>query len=221
LTESGVAHSGLTEFYNHTVISFTDPEGQSLWLVEAPGAPDGTPWDQSPVPPEHAIRGLFAVSLIVRHLEPTEFVLTEIMGYRRAAALVNTPEPGERTTIFVGGDGGMGKEIYLIEQPHKPGAVLGRGGVHHVAFRVANSQEQRRWRERLVSHGLRVSNFIDRFYFQSIYFSIPGNILFEIATDGPGFATDEPAEHLGERLALPPFLEPHRAEIEAGLRPLG
>jgi glyoxalase family protein len=108
----------------------------------------------------------------------------------------------------------------VVEQPNKPRGVLGRGGVHHVAFRVADQEEQRWWRNRITAYGLGVSDFIDRFYFQSIYFPIPGNILFEIATDGPGFATDEDAEHLGEKLALPPFLEPHRAQIEMGLKPI-
>jgi glyoxalase family protein len=97
---------------------------------------------------------------------------------------------------------------------------LGYGGVHHIAFRVANDEEQREWRRRLIGYGLSVSDFIDRFYFHSIYFRIPGGFLFEIATDGPGFAADEDPNHLGETLALPPFLEPRRAQIEAGLKPL-
>jgi glyoxalase family protein len=96
----------------------------------------------------------------------------------------------------------------------------GYGGVHHVAFRTPNDAEQARWRERIAAAGLQVTEIIDRFYFKSIYFREPGGILFEIATDGPGFATDEAPEHLGERLALPPFLEPHREAIEAGLHTL-
>jgi glyoxalase family protein len=108
----------------------------------------------------------------------------------------------------------------MIEQPDRPSGQLGAGGVHHIAFRVADDEAQRYWRERLMSYGLRVTDFIDRFYFHSIYFRIPGGLLFEIATDGPGFTADEDLETLGEQLALPPFLEPHRARIEAGLKPI-
>jgi glyoxalase family protein len=101
-----------------------------------------------------------------------------------------------------------------------PPAEPGRGGVHHVAFRVPDDEQHRRWQRRIAAAGIGVTPVIDRYYFRSLYFREPGGILFEIATDGPGFATDEDAAHLGERLALPPFLEPHRARIEAGLRPL-
>ena len=97
----------------------------------------------------------------------------------------------------------------------------GAGGIHHVAFRTPGVTEQQEWRRCLVRAGLAVSEQIDRYYFQSLYFREPNGILFEIATVGPGFATDEDPAHLGERLALPPFLEPRRAQIEAGLRPLG
>ena len=99
-------------------------------------------------------------------------------------------------------------------------AFLGRGGVHHIAFRVSDDGEYQAWLEKLNRMSVPNSGPVDRYYFKSLYFREPGRILFEIATDGPGFATDEDAEHLGERLALPPFLEPRRAEIEAGLRPL-
>jgi glyoxalase family protein len=220
LTDHGIEHSGLTEFNGHALINFTDPEGQHLSLVDDKGQPGGIPWVRSPVPPEYAVRGLFSVTLIVSDLKPTEFVLTKIMGYQKTAEYPNTPDVGECTVAFSAGEGGAGKEIYVIEQPEKSRAILGRGGVHHVAFRVADEDEQRQWRAHLTASGLGVSDFIDRFYFRSIYFPIPGNILFEIATDGPGFATDEEAEHLGEALALPPFLEPYRAQIEANLRPL-
>jgi glyoxalase family protein len=97
---------------------------------------------------------------------------------------------------------------------------LGSGGVHHVAFRVRDEKEQRDWNSHLTQIGLRTSGEVDRFYFKSLYFRISGGILFELATDGPGFAADESLETLGERLALPPFLEPYRQEIEANLKPL-
>jgi glyoxalase family protein len=219
LTRQGLEHSDIVNFHGHELLNFTDPEGQHLSLVNDEGAAGGgTPWERSPIPAEYAIRGLYASTLIVRQLELTELVLTEVMGYERAAEYQTGPN--ERTVVYELAGGGAGNEIWVVEQPGQPAGQLGAGGVHHIAFRVADREAQRYWRERLVSVGLGVSDFIDRFYFQSIYFRIPGGILFEIATDGPGFTADEDLATLGERLALPPFLEPHRAMIEAGLKPL-
>ncbi len=117
-------------------------------------------------------------------------------------------------------NGGPGTEVWLLEQPLEPRARLGAGGTHHVAFRVKDSETEKQWRQRLVEHGLHVSHQIDRFWFRSIYFRVSNGILFEIATDGPGFAIDEDLENLGEKLVLPPFLEDRRREIEAGLTPI-
>ena len=219
LTQHGIEHSGITGFHGHEMINFSDPEGQRLSLVNDEGAPDGgIHWEKSPILAEYAIRGLYASTLIVRQLDPTERVLTEAMGYERAAE--HKEGPNERMVVFELDGGGAGKEIWVIEQPDQPHGQLGAGGVHHIAFRVADDEAQRYWRERLTSRGLRVSGFIDRFYFRSIYFRIPGGLLFEIATDGPGFTADEDLDTLGEQLALPPFLEPQRARIEAGLKPI-
>jgi glyoxalase family protein len=220
LDERGVKHQGLSEFHGHALLPFADPEGQQLALVDDGGVPGGQPWPKSPVPAEYAIRGLFASTLIVQQLEPTAFVLTEVMGYQLVAEYSSAETPGRRTAVFALGQGGAGKELYVVEQPRGTLGQLGLGGVHHIAFRTPNGEEQEQWMERLHAAGLRTSGLVDRFYFQSLYFRIPGGILFEIATDGPGFATDEPAEHLGERLALPPFLEPRRTQIEAGLKPI-
>ena len=218
LTAHGIEHSGVTEFHGHTLLNLTDPEGQHLSLVDDGGAPGGIPWAKSPVPLEYGIRGLFAATLIVRDLAPTAFVLTEIMGYRQVTEY--TTGENERTVVFAVGEEGAGREIYVIEQPTQPYGQLGIGGVHHIAFRTPNGEEQQEWMRHIESYGLGTSGLVDRFYFQSLYFRIPGGILFEIATDGPGFATDENPAHLGEKLALPPFLEPHRAQIEAGLKPI-
>jgi glyoxalase family protein len=220
LSQFGLEHQGVTEFHGHALIAFTDPEGQHLALVDDGGAPGGTPWPKSPTPAEYAIRGLFAATLIVRQLDPTAFVLTEIMGYRPVGEYPSADTPGERTVVFALDQGGAGKELYVVEQPHQPYGQLGTGGVHHIAFRTPNAEEQKQWMNRLHGFGVPTSGLVDRYYFQSLYFRIPSGILFEIATDGPGFATDETAEHLGERLALPPFLEPRRAQIEAGLTPV-
>src|SRR5690348_2589237 len=146
------------------------------------------------------------------------FVLTEVMGFRKMG---DYSENGYPAAIFEVGPGGPGAEVRLVARPDLPRhRMVGAGGVHHVAFRTPNEEEHRAWGERLASAGLAVTPVIDRYYFRSIYFREPGGVLFEIATDGPGFTSDEDLEHLGEKLALPPFLEPHRAQIEANHRPI-
>jgi glyoxalase family protein len=169
------------------------------------------------VPQEFGIRSLGAADLTVRDLKPTAWVLAEVLGFRLAGEY----EEGEdRVALFEVGPGGPGAAVRVIESPGAPQAHLGKGGVHHVAFRTPDQDEQRSWRERLREAGLGVTPQIDRYYFRSIYFREPGGVLFEIATDGPGFATDEDADHLGERLSLPPFLEERRDEIESRLEPI-
>jgi glyoxalase family protein len=170
------------------------------------------------VPAAYAIRGFYAVMLSVPALSQIEPILAQVLQYRQAR---QTPYPeGSNVAVYETGEGGPGRELWVVEEPGLPAAWLGAGGVHHVAFRVPDDDEQRAWRERLLGAGLPVSPVIDRFYFHSIYFRITRGILFEIATDGPGFATDEALDMLGEKLALPPFLEPQRARIEAGLKPI-
>jgi glyoxalase family protein len=131
------------------------------------------------------------------------------------------PGAAAEVHVFAMGEGGPGAELHVIEQKDLPMAQQGAGGVHHVAFRTPDDRQYHAWAQRLNELGVRNSGEIDRFYFRSLYFREPNGILFEIATDGPGFATDEPMDTLGERLALPPFLESRRAAIEAGLKPLG
>ena len=144
--------------------------------------------------------------------EPTAALLTDVLGFQ--------PHPDDATLFEVNG-GGPGRQLRLLASEEEPGAS-GAGGVHHVAWSVADREEQNRWLDHLRRHRVANSGLVDRFYFQSLYFRIPGGVLFEIATDGPGFTADgEDLAHLGERLSLPPFLEPHRTRIEAGLRPLG
>lgn len=216
----GVPHSGITSPYGRARIAFADPEGQSLALVDDGGAPfGGALWTESPVPPEMAIRGFDSVSLAVRTLAPTAQVLTDLLGFRQTGAYAGS-DVDERVTVFETGAGGPGATVYVTERSNIPYAQVGIGGVHHVAFRTPNNAEHHAWRERIAAAGFRVTPEIDRFYFHSIYFREPGGILFEIATDGPGFATDEPVESLGASLALPPFLEGQRAAIEEGLRPI-
>ena len=220
LTAAGVSHTGVVEVDSQALIHFTDPEGQALALVNDNGAPGGQPWAHSPVPVEMGIRGLHAVTLKVRDLRPTAWVLTEVLGFERAREYPAAVDSPHRVVVFATAGGGPGTEVHVEAGAHLTPGRLGRGGVHHIAFRTPNDEEHQAWQARIARMGLNVTPVIDRYYFKSIYFREPGGILYEIATDGPGFATDEPMEQLGERLALPPFLEPRRAEIEAGLRPL-
>lgn len=220
-TRSNVRNEGILEEAGRSLIRFSDPEGQALALVNDQGAPGGgEPWDGSQVPVEVAIRGLHAVELTVQVKEPTAFVLTEVLGFRKTREYPSLRNPGHQVIVFETGEGGPGSEVNLVAGPDFPPARLGRGGVHHVAFRTPSEEEQIRWREKIAGAGLQVTEVIDRFYFKSIYFREPGGILFEIATDGPGFTSDENVEHLGEGLALPPFLEPYRNQIERQLEPL-
>ena len=216
----GVRHGGVEEIAGTPTLRFTDPEGQRLALVAGRSDAKFVPWHGSPILQEHQIRGLNHVTLAVDRLAPTARVLTDVLNFRQAGDYPSSDNPALRTVVFESGTGGPGTEVRVEERPDLPPAQLGSGGVHHVAFRAPNDTEHRAWRDRIRAAGLGITDVIDRYYFKSLYFREPGRILFEIATDGPGFATDEDAEHLGERLALPPFLEPHRAEIEAGLRPL-
>ncbi len=217
LTDHGVEHEGIEEFHGHKLIHFADPEGQALALVDDDGAAGGEPWAESPVPVQHAIRGLYASLLIVRALAPMAQVMTTSLGYTQSAQYETA---AGTLTVFALNGGGAGQEIYIVEDPTGMNGFLGAGGVHHIAFRVPDGEAQQAVRRQLLAGGLAPTQPIDRFYFQSIYFRVPGGQLFEVATDGPGFTTDEELAHLGERLALPPFLEAHRAEIEAGLQPL-
>ncbi len=222
LDKYGVPHSEITEQAGRSVLAFTDPEGQRLELIDditsGESVPPGTPWKNSPVPPEWGIRGLEGITITARTMSSTARVLTDVLGFRNAGEYSHD---GHRAALFEVGPGGPGAEVRIVERPDLPLKVHpGAGGVHHAAFRTPNAEEHAEWRERVARSGLQVTPVIDRFYFRSIYFREPGGVLFEIATDGPGFATDEDAEHLGERLSLPPFLEPHRSEIEANLKPI-
>ena len=199
-------------------MKFSDPEGQSLQLVVDGGEAGGTPWSHSAVPQAKGIKGLGPVSLTLQNAAPTARVLTDILNFSEVDPYTN-PD-GREVLVFSTGAGGAGAELHLHERPDLPLGRLGRGGMHHVAFRVPDREAYGAWLEHLNHSGIATSGPIDRHYFRSIYFREPGGVLFELATDGPGFTTDEDAEHLGERLSLPPFLEGQRTRIEAGLRPL-
>ncbi len=216
-----VVHTGVETYAGRTLLRFEDPEGQRLALVDDGGAAfEGEPWDGTDIPIEHTIHGFYGVLLSIPRIAQLEPLLTRILDFERVAQHPNPDNAGETIFVFAMDGGGPGKEVYVVEQPGERIARLGYGGVHHAAFRVRDSDEQNAWNERLTRAGVGTSGVIDRYYFKSLYFRISNGILFELATDGPGFATDEPLETLGERLALPPFLEPQRAQIEAGLKPI-
>lgn len=223
LDSRGVSREDIEEVQSAdgaATLRFTDPEGQRLALVhdEREGMAAGEPWDRSPVPQEKAIRGLDSVTLNLGRLEPTATVLTKALGFRLAG---EGTLDGHRTATYEVGPGGPGARVRLVERPDlPPHRRNGAGGVHHVAFRTPDEEEHAAWRELLARVGIGVTPVIDRHYFKALYFREPGGVLFEISTDGPGFATDEDSAHLGEKLSLPPFLEDRREEIEAGLRPL-
>lgn len=208
----------LSEVDGRLTLPFEDAEGQRLFLIDDGGLGSASPWDRSPVPPQHQIRGLGPIMLTVESRERTAIVLTDVMNMRLARKYAYEGEHWAH--VYEMGEGGAGAELHLIERTDLPIARQGAGGVHHVAFRTPDETQYHAWTQRLRDFRVPNSGEVDRFYFRSLYFREPNGILFEIATDGPGFATDEPMQSLGEKLALPPFLEPRRAQIEAGLKPL-
>lgn len=213
----GVKNSDVMDLDDRPTIEFEDPEGQRLALVVDEKHSDQHPWANSPVPAEHQIRGLGPITMSIINFPATQSLLTKVMNMRVAREY----SQGKRAIhVFEMGGGGAAAELHLRVEPDLSPAQLGAGGVHHVAFRTPNIDEYDAWFERLNQMNIRSSGPIDRFYFRSLYFREPNGILFEIATDGPGFATDEPLDQLGQHLSLPPFLENRRREIEAGLKPI-
>jgi glyoxalase family protein len=220
----GIPHGEMTTRAGFAALPFEDPEGQRLALVDegdAPEIPGGTPWDRSTVPAEFGIRGLGAITISTMRPDATLMVLTEILGFRIKDEVADPTVPGNRDIVLETGPGGPGSFLIVHVRPNDPVARQGRGGVHHVAYRVPTFEAHAAWNEYLRSAGIQVTPVIDRFYFKAMYFREPGGVLYEISSDGPGFMDDgEPEETLGEHLALPPFLEPQRAAIESQITPL-
>ena len=218
---SGVKNSGIEEFDGRAIVRFEDPEEQQLTLVDDQGADfEGEVWDRTEIPTEFALRGFYGVELTVPRLTQLDPILTRLLGFEKAREVPGLDNPNQKVNIYAMDGGGPGKELHIVEVPGARGGMLGRGGVHHVAFRLRDDQEQQAWLQALTQAGVPNSGLVDRYYFKSLYFRVTRGILFELATDGPGFASDEPLETLGERLALPPFLEPRRKDIEANLKPV-
>lgn len=206
-----------------------DREGQRLSIVvdrkDGVGAGAGHSWAKSPVPAEHQVRGLGPITMSVADLSRTEPVLTELMGMHKVREYGTRQTDGDKRVkeetpvhVYEMGDGGPSAELHVAVEPKLARGRGGSGSVHHVAFRVGSYADYDAWNARLNEFGVHSSGPVDRFYFKSLYFREPGGVLFELASDEPGFAADEPMETLGEKLSLPPFLEGRRAQIEAGLK---
>jgi len=209
-TDLKVESLPIEQRFSDEVLPFFDPDGLRLELIATSEADARKPAPSDEVATEHAIRGFHSTTLGLSDGLLTATVLTETMGYRLLA------QSGHRARYTVD-QAGPGTYVDLLTDPALPRGLNGAGTVHHVAFRVPDDATQEAARFVLNRSGLQVSPVIDRAYFKSIYYREPGGVLFEIATDQPGFAIDEPVETLGSKLSLPPRLEPHRAEIEAAL----
>jgi glyoxalase family protein len=206
---------GVTTFpaetrFGDQVLPFQDHDGMRLELVATQESDPRPPTPSSEVPAAHAIRGFHSSTLALTESAPTVSVLVDQMGYRFLA------KAGHRARYTIA-DGGPGTYVDLLTDPAIPRGLNGAGTVHHIAFRTPDDASQVTARNVLLNGAIPVSPVIDRAYFKSIYYREPGGVLFEIATDQPGFAIDEPLETLGQKLSLPPHLEPYRAEIEASL----
>ena len=191
-------------------LPLVDPHGLRLALVESAAGVErrSTPWDESPVPGERQIRGLYGARVWEQSVAPTTAFLTEVMGFQELGR--------ERDWVRYGFEGAPGT-LEVREAPGVPRGAWGVGSVHHLAWRVDDESHQLAMRTQVQSAGQHPTPVIDRFWFKSVYFREPGGVLFELATDGPGFGVDEDPEHLGETLVLPPWLEPDREAIESAL----
>ncbi|MBO9130552.1 ring-cleaving dioxygenase [Bacillus sp. 165] len=223
LDDYQIERDEVIERAGRATLAFRDFENQHVILTadsKFEGVPGGIPWSKSPVPHEYGIIGLGPVTLTVRKVQSTVRVLTDVLGFRQKESYLSLEENQPAILVFETGAGGSGAEVHVEERTDLPMERQGRGAVHHVAFRVENKEELLRWQEIIEQTGLSTSGMVDRYYFQALYFREPNGILFELSTDGPGFTADEKLEELGENLALPPFLEPYRENIEAKLKPL-
>ena len=211
LVENGVRFERPRDRFGDTVLSFEDPDRLRIELV---ATEDGRPGrDGGPVPAEHSVRGFHHVALAVEATERTTSLMTDSLGFRSADA-------AEGRIRLASGKGGPGDLVDVVNATGFPHGSMGVGTVHHVAFRVPDEETQLALREEVAALGYSVTPVLDRNYFRSIYFREPGGVLFEIATDPPGFAVDEDPEHLGEDLKLPPWLETRRDRLEEVLPPL-
>lgn len=221
LREHGVQTNTIVERDGRLGFDFEDPEGQRLAFIDDGGTGDPpVPWERSPVPAEHQVRGLGPVVISVPEISDTALLLTQVLEMREVRTYTDPVHGRGNVHVFEMGAGGPHAELHVAVQPELPPARQGAGGVHHLALRTPDEDEYHAWTRRLTSMRIPNSGEIDRYWFRSLYFREPNGVLFEIATDGPGFAVDEDPATLGEKLVLPPFLEPQRERIVAGLKPI-
>jgi len=199
--------------FGDSVLSFEDQDGQGLELVGSNEAEGGIGWTQGPVPREHVIRGFHSITLLEEVLERTESVLVDLLGFRQV-------DEEEYRFRYEAGKGTAGMIVDVVSRPKAKRGFVSVGTVHHVAFRASDDEHQKDLSQEILKADLNVTPVINRNYFHSIYFREHGGVLFEVATDQPGFAIDESPEQLGTRLALPPWLENSRTEIEKNLPPV-
>jgi glyoxalase family protein len=212
LLSQGIKYQGPSRRFDEQVLTLSDPDGLLLELVASPGAPVDPTWPEGPLPPEYSIRGLHGTTIWEDGDKGSAGFLMETMGF--------APAGEEAGMVRLQSGTGVGSLVYLRRTPGFWRGVGGVGTVHHVAFRAATSQAQLDKRAEIVAQGREITPVIDRQYFHSVYFTEPGGVLFEIATDGPGFTTDESPAELGTNLKLPPMYESSRRAIEAALPPL-
>lgn len=197
---------------SNELIEIRDHDGMRIQLVGTEGD-NRSGWDGvGSIPAEHAVRGLHSVELSERSIEPTAGMLENLLG-------MAFDSEGSGRSNFTMGNGGSGAKVEVLGGVMDRGLQAG-GTVHHVAFSAPDLKTMESWQQELLARGVQVTQIMDRQYFKSIYFREPGGVLFEIATDDPGFATDEPLLELGRKLKLPPWLEPNREQIEASLPPI-
>jgi len=207
MVEKGIKHEAPTKRFGETVLPFSDPDGVSLALVGVPDAEREPAWSGEGIAAEHAVRGFHGVTLLLGEKAPTAAILTDVLGFKQTGS--------EGAITRYASQASIGAVVDIHESPGFLAGRMGRGSVHHVAFRAANDAEQADMVRKLIeSHGQHPTGQMNRDYFRSVYFREPGGVLFEIATDDPGFAVDEPLASLGQCLKLPRFLEPRRADIE-------
>lgn len=209
-----VTHGDITRFANRPSLLFEDHEGLRLALQVADGekVDHWETWEHSPVPSEHQIQGMGTIEITVKRLNKLTNMLSDMFGYVKKS---HTDEEAIYQSVV-----GQAFGEIMIKQQGGPSERPGRGSIHHLAIRVKNDEELEYWNKKVQETGFHSSGIIDRYYFKSLYFRESNGILFEIATDGPGFTIDSPIETLGETLDLPDFLEEQRAEIEANLTPI-
>lgn len=211
-----VKHSGIKEQFGVKTLSFVDFDDQQYQLFSdenMDGVAPGTPWQKGPIPLEYAITGLGPIHIRIAQFDYLKEVLEKVMEYKEIA------NDGS-LHLFEVGEGGNGARVIVEKNVVLPAGRQGFGTVHHAAFRVEDKEALNFWIERMAQFGFQTSGFVDRFFFASLYARVAPGILFEFATDGPGFMGDEPYETLGEKLSLPPFLEAKRESIESMVRPI-